>query len=154
MRIDYCNSLFFNMPKDNIYKLQKVQNAAARIVTRKRKRDSISEIMAKLHWLNVETRIVFKIILLVFKAIHGLCSENLKVSYKQHNCRPDDFLLLETKRVKTKYGTRTFDYAGPRLWNALPLNIRTLESIDFKTKVKTILFTDFEGVKRRAFRYN
>jgi hypothetical protein len=43
MRIDYCNSLFFNMPKENIYKLQKVQNSAARLVTRKLKRDSISE---------------------------------------------------------------------------------------------------------------
>ena len=155
MRIDYCNSLFFNMPKDNIYKLQKVQNAAARLVTRKTKRQSISDTLAKLHWLNVESRIVFKVLLLVFKAIHGLCSDNLKVSYKQHNYRPEDFLLLETKMVKTKYGTRTFDYAGPRLWNALPLSIRTLESIDdFKSKVKTILFTDFEGVKRRAFRYN
>ena len=101
MRIDYCNSLFFNMPKNNIYKLQKVQNAAARLVTRKTKRQSMSETLVKLHWLNVESRIVFKMLLLVFKVIHGLCSDNLTVSYKQHNCRPEDFLLLETKRVKT-----------------------------------------------------
>ena len=40
-RIDYCNSLFFNMPKENVFKLQKVQNAAARLVRRKRKREPI-----------------------------------------------------------------------------------------------------------------
>ena len=57
--------------------------------------------------------------------------------------------------VKTKYGRRTFDYAGPRLWNALPLEVRTIELIEtFKKKLKTVLFMDAEGLKRRAFPYN
>ena len=74
---------------------------------------------------------------------------------KQYNCRPTDFLLLETKMVKTKYGQRTFDYAGPRLWNALPVEVRTIDSIElFKKRLKTILFTDTEGLRRRAFPYN
>ena len=50
-RLDYCNSLFFNMCKENIFKLQKVQNAAARLVARKRKRDSIASTLRDLHWL-------------------------------------------------------------------------------------------------------
>ena len=154
-RLDYCNSLFINMSNDNLNKLQKVQNAAARLVTRKRKRDSVSHTLRELHWLNVESRIIFKVILIVYKVIHGICSENLVVRYKQYNCRPNDFLLLETKVVKTRYGRRTFDYAGPRLWNALPLEVRTIESIDtFKKKLKTILFSDTEGLKRQAFCYN
>ena len=154
-RIDYCNSLFFNMPKENVFKLQKVQNAAARLVRRKRKREPISATLVELHWLNVESRIIFKMILIVFKAVRGLCSENLKISYKQYNCRPNDFLMLETRSVRTVYGTRTFEYAGPRLWNALPLEMRTLESIDtFKKQLKTLLFKDVDGVKQRAFKYN
>ena len=154
-RLDYCNSLFFNMSKDNLFKFQKMQNAAARLVKRKRKRDSISETLVELHWLKVESRIMFKMILLVFKAIHGLSSDNLRISYKQYNCRPEDFLKLEARNVKTKYGRRTFEYAGPRLWNALPLEVRLVENIDvFKSKLKTILFTDSEGLKRRAFPYN
>ena len=61
--------------------------------------------------------------------------------YKGHNCRPDDFLLLETKKVKTKYGKRTFDYAAPRLWNALPPEVRKEEDLQvFKKLVKTLLF--------------
>ena len=40
-RIDYCNSLFLNIDKSNIDKLQKVQNTAARLIVRKRKRVNI-----------------------------------------------------------------------------------------------------------------
>ena len=154
-RLDYCNSLFFNMSKENIMKLQKVQNAAARLVMRKKKRCSISSTIEKLHWLRVESRILFKMILLVFKAVNGQCSSNLKIQYKYYNCRPGDYLLLEPKKVNTKYGRRTFEYGGTRLWNALPLSMRTLNSVDeFKKQLKTLLFRDTEGLKRRAFRYN
>ena len=154
-RIDYCNSLFYNMPRENLYKLQKVQNAAARLVTRKGKRESISSTLTGLHWLNVDSRIIFKMILIVYKVVKGLCSENLKVSYKFHNCRPNDFLLLETRSVKTKYGGCTFEYAGSGLWNALPLELRTVESIEiFKKQLKTLLFKDTAGLKQKAFKYN
>ena len=38
MRLDYYNSLFFNVGKEHIYKLQKVQNAAARLALKIGKR--------------------------------------------------------------------------------------------------------------------
>ena len=155
-RLDYCNSLFFNISRSNIYKLQKVQNAAARLVARKRKRESISSTLRKLHWLPVESRVIFKILLLVFKCIRGMCSENLmsKLKFKKYNCRPDDYLKLETRKVSSKFGRRTFEYAGPRLWNSLPLNLRTEENIvRFKGQLKTLLFTDAERLKRTAFQY-
>ena len=154
-RLDYCNCLFFNMNKDNLFKLQKLQNAAARLVTRKRKRESVRMAMRELHWLRVESRIIFKLVLLVHKIVRGKCSKNLKITYKGHNCRPDDFLLLETKKVKTKYGKRTFDYAAPRLWNALPPEVRKEEDLQvFKKLVKTLLFVDTDGFLKKSFPYN
>ena len=155
-RLDNCNSLFFNMGKSNTYKLQKVQNAAARLVARKRKRESISAVRKDLHWLDVESRVMFKLLLLVYKCINGVCSANLtkKLKYKKYNCRPEDYLKLETTKVSTKYGRRTFGYAGPRLWNALPLKIRMEEEIgSFKSQTKTLLFRDKEEFKRKAFLY-
>ena len=111
--------------------------------------------MKELHWLKIESRIIFKILLLVYKCVIGKCSNNLKIKYKSHNCRPNDYLLLDMKRVNTKYGRRTFDYAGPKLWNALPLHVRVEENIDsFKRQVKTVLFNDTEDFKRRAFKYD
>ena len=153
-RLDYCNSLFYNMSKDNLNKLQKVLNAAARLISGKRKRESVKATLKELHWLPVESRILFKILLIVYKSIKGMCSANLRLPYKGHNCRSDDFLMLETFPVKTKYGKRSYGYAGPRLWNALPVEVRMVETVEeFKRKVKTILFRDTEGFKRRAFRY-
>lgn len=153
-RLDYCNSLFFNLSKSNLKKLQKVQNSAARIVSRTSKRKSVSKVLNDLHWLRIEARIMFKIILLVYKVVTGQCSENLQITYKQHNCRPQDELLLEAASAKTKYGQRTFDFVGPRLWNALPLHVRKEEEITrFKTAVKTILFQGAEEFKRTAFKY-
>jgi hypothetical protein len=48
-RLDNCNSLFFNMSKSNIFKMQKVQNSAARLVVRKGKRCSITGVLRDLH---------------------------------------------------------------------------------------------------------
>ena len=138
-KLDYCNSLLINASKSNLFKLQKVQNAAARLVVRGRKRDSMSEVMKDLHWLKIESRIIYKILLLVYKRIKGLCSQNLNIKYKTYNCRPQDYLLLEPSKVNTKYGKRTFDYAAPRLWNALPLKMRMEEDIENFKKPKKVL---------------
>ena len=153
-RLDYCNSLYFNISKSNLYKLQKVQNAAARLVMRSKRRCSVSGALKELHWLRIEARVMFKIILLIYKSVTGQCSANLEIRYKSHQCRPQDELLLEAVGAKTKYGRRRFQYVGPRLWNALPVEIRREENMDtFKTKVKTLLFNDAEGFKKLAFKY-
>ena len=154
-RLDYCNSLFFNMNTTNLYKLQKVQNAAARLISQKRRRNSAKNILKELHWLNVESRIIFKILLLMFKCVRGICSNNLQVCYKLYNCRPNDYLQLETRKVNTKYGKRSFEYAAPYLWNALPINCRMEENIEtYKKMIKTMLFVDVEGFKQKAFKYD
>ena len=71
-RLDYCNSLFYGLPKYHLSKLQRVQNAAARLVTSTRKYDHITPVLYNLHWLPVFYRIYFKILILTFKAIHNM----------------------------------------------------------------------------------
>ena len=64
-------------------------------------------------------------------------------------------ILLETKKMNTKYVKQTFDYVAPMLWNALPVQVRTEQNTDiFKRHVKTMLFTDSEEFIRNAFRYD
>ena len=46
-----------------INKLQIIQNAAARIVTFTKKTDHITPVLCKLHWLPVQYRIIFEILL-------------------------------------------------------------------------------------------
>ena len=145
--MDYCNSLFINMSKANINKLQKV-----RLVVRKRKWESISETIRDLHWLRIESRTMFKILLLVYKSIKGNSPKSIKFEFKQKNCRSEDFLKLKICFRNTTHERRTFAYNAPRLWNALPLQIRTEESLDsFKKAVKTLLFQHTDRFKAKAY---
>ena len=153
-KFDYCNSLFLNLNKSNIDKLQKVQNAAARLVLGKRRRESAREALHELHWLNVESRIIFKTILIVYKFVKGACSENIQFTFKTFNGRMDDFLLLNTPNFKSMYGKRIFEYNGSRLWNALSYEMRVEEDVDkFKKSLKTLLFNGTDELKNRAYRY-
>ena len=54
-----------------ISKLQRVQNAAARLITNTRKYDHITPALYNLHWLPVFYRIYFKILIVAFKAIYN-----------------------------------------------------------------------------------
>ena len=47
-KLDYCNSLLYNVPKNVIKKLQSVQNAPARLTTRSRRCDHITPILLDL----------------------------------------------------------------------------------------------------------
>ena len=70
-RIDYCNFLLANSPKQLIHKLQKVQNNAARLIFRTPKFDHISPVLHTLHWLPVEQRNKYKLLLLAFKSVNN-----------------------------------------------------------------------------------
>ena len=68
-KLDYCNSLSYNIPKYLLNKLQFEQNTAARQITCSRKYDHTTPILIDLHWLPIAKRIKFKILLLTFKAL-------------------------------------------------------------------------------------
>ena len=130
-----------------------MQNAAAKLVLGRRRRDSASLALRELHWLNVDARIIFKVLLLVFKMLRGQCP-NYGLKYKRYNGRDDDFLLLETPNFKTEYGKRVFAFNGSRLWNALPAAVRCEEDVEkFKKMIKTVLFVGTDELKRKAFMY-
>jgi hypothetical protein len=74
-RLDYCNVLLHNLPQSLLRRLQLVQNTCARLITRTRRRDSISPVLKDLHWLPIEYRAVYKMLLYVYKALHGLAPQ-------------------------------------------------------------------------------
>ena len=152
-RLDYCNALHAGLNQGSIARLQLVQNAAARLLTGTRKRDHITPVLASLHWLPVRFRIDFKILLFVFKSLNGLApgylAELLEVYDPPRTLRSMGQLQLTTKTAnKRTRGDRAFSVLGPRLWNALPLQIRFAPSIEsFKTRLKTHLYAQaFDSV--------
>ena len=71
-RVDYCNSIFAGLPKQQLARIQSVLNVAARIIFGHVWFDHITPTLRdRLHWLKVPQRIEFKRCLLVYKALHG-----------------------------------------------------------------------------------
>ena len=115
-----------------------------------RKYDSITPVFKELHWLPVEFRIKFKILLQVHKSLNGMAPKYLsdKLTLKPNiGLRSDNSrkLRIPDSRLKS-YGDRAFSVAGPTLWNDLPKELRLCEKSEiFKRDLKTHLFKEAFG---------
>jgi len=63
-KLDYCNSLYHNLPKSQITRLQhqQTQNSLARAVIKAPKFSHTTPILRSLHWLKVTDRIEYKLL--------------------------------------------------------------------------------------------
>ena len=109
-----------------------------------KKCNHITPIPGSLLWLPITTRSELKVLMLTFKALHGLAPSYLKdliISYSPSRpLRSSGAGLLLLPKVKNKSaGQRAFAYRAPYLWNSLTPLIRKAESDElFKAKLKNI----------------
>jgi len=108
----FLSSLFQNV--------QRLQNAAARLVSNVAKNDHITPTLVKLHWLPVQFRVIFKIAMLAHTCIYGNAPEYLRGLAKvkrtsRYNLRSDGGMLLEDYSAQSKktLGDRAFKTATP-----------------------------------------
>lgn len=138
----YFLRLLYGLPKVLLNRLQLVQNRADCIVTFTKTCEHITPNLIDLHWLPVEYRIWFKILLLVYKAINVFSPSHISnlvsfcsTSYSLRSCSNK---LLHVPRSKLKcYGDRRFSI----LWNSIPAFLRNVNSLNpFKKQLNTYLF--------------
>ena len=148
-RLDNNNVLLYGLPEKDINRLQRVLNNAARILTHTRKYDHITPVLKKLHWLPISLRIVFKILLITYKSLHGDAPtylSDLLVPYipsRALRSHKEGTLRIPKTKLVT-FGDRAFSKAAPLLWNNLPETVRQAPSVGiFKSRLKTHLFSQF-----------
>ena len=113
------------------------------------KRDHITPVIAALHWLPVQQRVEFKVLLHTWKALNDEAPPYLKELLHLPS-KPSRLLRSQNQKLLKPpdkipnyvyYGERAFQYAAPDLWNKLPLDARLEADIHkFKTKLKSFLF--------------
>lgn len=150
-RLDYCNGALYGISESGVMKLQSVMRTAARLISGRRKFDSITPYIRDiLHWLPVKQRVEYKLCVMVYRCLHGDApkyleemllpiSGNRELSHLRAAVKGK--LIVPRTRTRT-LGPRGFAASGPSLWNALPDHLRdaSLTMDQFKKELKTFLF--------------
>ena len=124
-----------------------MQNNAARLILRKRRRDHATPLLKQLHWLPIESRIKFKVATLAYRHFDGslppYLSDSLTTYQSSRTLRSSSEKLLKVPITNLQSaGERSFAYSAPSVWNSLPLSLRNLPTLSqFKAHLKTHLFT-------------
>jgi len=150
-RLDYCNSVLAGVPGVYLQRLQSLQNAAARLVSGARRHDHITPVLVSLHWLPVRQQksstrrrcLCGSVYTMQPLATWLTCVCRLTPCVVASNCVPRRLGLCWFRpRARTAIGQRSFAVNGPRTWNSLPADFRTLDTTlcSFKRHLKAHLF--------------
>ena len=87
-RLDYCNSILYNVPKSKTDRLQRLQNQCAHILTKSPHREHITPVLMKLHWLKIQDRIIYKMLMLTYKSYYNMAPPYLceLINKKRKSC--------------------------------------------------------------------
>ncbi|KAJ1134400.1 hypothetical protein NDU88_000852 [Pleurodeles waltl] len=145
-RLDYSNALYAGTTAKLQKKLQRIQNASARLILNIPRRDHISAHLRDLHWLPVTKRITFKLLIHAHKALHNIgpayLNERLTFHTPTRQPRSANLALAAVLRIhRTTAGSRSFSYLAAKTWNTLPAHLRqTQDLLTFRKHLKTWLF--------------
>src|SRR5208282_6001086 len=123
-KLDYCNSLYYNLPQSQLKRLQAIQNSLARCITSSSRFQHITPGLKSLHWLKVEQRIQYKLISLTYSSLQHnsplYLRRLLTIPTSHRSTRSTSVVTLFKPSVKLETGKRSFSFAAPFLWSTLP----------------------------------
>ena len=146
--LDFCNALFADLPAYQLDRLQRVQNHAARVVMNATYEERSIDLLKALHWLPIRARIMFKILVLVFRVHQGYAPLYIQSLFKRntkcYRLRSTSDIQFEIPKTRIKIADRSIAIVGPKWWNGLPLNLKTAKNENvFRKNLKTYLFQRF-----------
>ena len=148
-RVRRSNHWAIPAPQYLLDKLQKVQNAAARLVCKAKKSDHIHPILQTLHWLPVTHRIQYKISTMCFNSISGTAPQYLSdllqpyTPARQLRSASDTRTFVTPPCKNKNIWWKIFFLCWP-IWNNSPQTLRHSDSTSsFKATLKTHLFNNY-----------
>ena len=153
-KLDYCNSLYLNLPDCELNRLQFVQNSLARAVCKTPRYAHVTPVLKSLHWLKVRQRITYKVASLTYGVVQTSQPPylaDLIVVRSGTSTRSSRFLTLARPPAsRSRITNRSFYHEAPVIWNSLPPEMRipaidcsshsSLSREQFQTRLKTYLF--------------
>jgi len=149
-RFNYCNSLLAGLPQSTLAPLQRVQNAAARLVFELGARVHVTASLIQLHWLPVHWRIQFNLCCIMHSVFYGNCPAyltNIVRTVTAACCRSglrstsSSNFALPHLHVRSRFGELSFSHAEPSAWNALPSDIYAVGDMKAFRPIKTHYFS-------------
>ena len=141
-RLNYCSEVWDTLSDGLSQKLQKLQNRAARIITKSAYDASSSELLVELRWRALAHERRTKKGIMMYKVLNNLAPEYLKDLFREtnqvhdHDLRNSDLNLLPPK-PKSNLLKKSFSYSGAVIWNSLPRHVRLANSLtEFKRSLK------------------
>ena len=139
---DYCSPVWDCLSGYLSEKLQKLQNRAARVITKSPFDTSSNHLLSTLDWERLFLRRKKQKALMMFKTMNGLAPDYLQSLFSQrhsvYNLRDSEGKLTLPK-PNTNYLKRSFSYSGAMLWNNLPKCLKNAVSVNnFKQIIKKI----------------
>ena len=136
---DYCSVVWDGLSQQLCEKLQKLQNRAARVITKSSYNTNSSFLLNSLSWDNLSVRRTKQKANLMYKCVNKLAPNYLCNMFTPRTL-PFDLRDASQKlylpKPRTDYLKRSFSYSGASLWNDLPEDIRTTKSLrNFKRRI-------------------
>ena len=156
-KLDYCNSLYMNLPNKRLRKLKSILNGCVRFIYNVHDRsEELLPYYKEAHILPIDERIFFKVCLLSYKIVNGMSPDylvelvdtDLPSDTNRTRARPteDNLLMKLPKMSRLKSSNRRFSNYAPVAWNSLPLKLRAVSNVStFKNMLKNYLFDQMKS---------
>ena len=121
---------------------------------------SANTIFAKLQTLKINDVYKYQVSKFVFKCINKIAPINFQnwfsINHERHSHHTRlNFIITDGNKINnlfipsartTNYGLKQLKVSGPRIWNALPLSLKKLASINiFSCKLKHHFISEYDG---------
>lgn len=142
-RLEYCLSAHVGVPSCELWRLQRVLHASARLIYSAGKYDHVRPLLENLGWLSIQGRIEHRLCILTY-----LCRYDLAPTYlasditdvaalpsRRRLCSASSDILVVPRVRRSTLGGRAFAPAATRIWNTLPDFIRSEKNLSLFKKL-------------------